>query len=351
VAIKTLAVALLFGLAPFSIEPLPIGESPMNQPPERSDPADSPDTSGQTVPDLIFATYAESDEDLRYALHLAESIRQFAGRFSDAPIWLYIPEGFTPADTALLNGLTALAVEIRTSSAPDESRRFYYAGKTFAAGVAETDAESRTRFLVWMDIDTIVLLEPGDFLLPDKVAFAYRPVMHNRSGTLYGQPPNEFWRRIYDKLNIDDSLLFPMITPADRQKINTYFNAGLLVVRPERGILRGWGESFKILYEDSMLARMCDENIENKIFLHQTALVGPVLHRIGRDEMVELSARYNYPIFFHQQYEAATEFESIGDVVTLRYDVYFRDPDPEWATKLKGDPDKIAWLKARLGRQ
>lgn len=123
------------------------------------------------------------------------------------------------------------------------------------------------------------------------------------------------------------------------------------VVRPEHNILRKWSESFAVLYSDSVLARMCDDDITNKIFLHQTALVGAVLHRLGRDEMVELLLRYNYPIFFHQQFDATAAFESIEDVVTLRYDIYFRDPDPEWASKLKGDAQKIAWLKARLGRE
>jgi hypothetical protein len=174
--------------------------------------------------------------------------------------------------------------------------------------------------------------------------------MHNRSGTLYGQPPNEFWNRIYDKLKIDNSLLFPMVTPADQQTINAYFNAGLLVVRPELGILRAWGESFKVLYEDSVLAKMCEDDITHRIFLHQTALVGAVLHRLGQDEMVELSLQYNYPIFFHHQFDATSAFESIEDVVTLRYDIYFRDPDPQWASKLKGDAQKIAWLKARVGK-
>jgi hypothetical protein len=174
--------------------------------------------------------------------------------------------------------------------------------------------------------------------------------MHNRSGTLYGQPPNEFWNRIYDKLKIDNSLLFPMVTPADQQKINAYFNAGLLVVRPELGILRAWGESFKVLYEDSVLAKMCENDITHRIFLHQTALVGAVLHSLGQDEMVELSLQYNYPIFFHHQFDATSAFESIEDVVTLRYDIYFRDPDPQWASKLKGDAQKIAWLKARVGK-
>jgi hypothetical protein len=141
-----------------------------------------------------------------------------------------------------------------------------------------------------------------------------------------------------------------MVTPADRQTIRAYFNAGLLVVRPESKILRRWGEDFTTLYSDSVLAEMCENDIEKKIFIHQTALVGAVLNNLKKEQLIELSDRYNYPIFFHQQYEAAKKFGSIEDIITLRYDVYFRNPDPEWSEKLKGPSHIVEWLRMRLGR-
>ena len=348
-----LTSALMFlAMCPVSVEGSPKGDQSMNQPSDDSRSQENPHTSvsvdevGLTI---IFATYAETDEELRHALYLAESIRDYAGQYRKAPIWVYVAETFAPTDALVTKTLEELGVEIRTSRTPEASRRFYYAGKTLASGLAETAAAKKASLLVWMDEDTIILQEPDALALPDRIGLAYRHVMHNRSGTLYGQPPNEFWSRIYEKLDIDDSLLFPMVTPADQQTINAYFNAGLLVVRPEHGILRAWGESFKVLYEDSALASMCDDDVTNRIFLHQTALVGAVLHTLKKHEMVELSEQYNYPIFFHQQFDATAAFESIEDVVTLRYDIYFRNPDPEWASKLKGDAQKIAWLKARLG--
>jgi lipopolysaccharide biosynthesis glycosyltransferase len=142
-----------------------------------------------------------------------------------------------------------------------------------------------------------------------------------------------------------------MVTPADRQKVRAYFNAGLLVVRPEKGVLRKWGQDFTRLIEDTVLVNMCRENVDKRIFLHQTALVGAVLNTLARDELVELPASYNYPLFFEQMFEASSEFGTIDGITTLRYDVYFRNPDPRWSEKLKGPAEKIAWLKARLGKK
>jgi hypothetical protein len=227
---------------------------------------------------------------------------------------------------------------------------FYYAAKVFAAARAEEQAEGRGGILAWLDEDTIVLQEPEAFALQPGRALAYRPVMHKNIGTLYAQPVDDFWARIYRKLSVPDSALFPMITPADGDTIRPYFNAGLLVVRPERGILRRWAEDFTVLAGDTVLVSMSREDRFKRIFLHQTALVGAILNRAAREEMLELPAQYNYPLFFKEMYGASHAFDDIADVVTLRYDVYFRDPAPDWKQRLKGPPDRISWLIERLGR-
>jgi hypothetical protein len=149
---------------------------------------------------------------------------------------------------------------------------------------------------------------------------------------------------------IPEEALFPMTTPADLQEIRAYFNAGLLVVRPERGVLGRWVEYFKILYSDSVLIDWSEQDQLKRVFVHQTALVGAVLNTLKRSEMVELSEQYNYPLFFKEMFGAVDEFTSVDEIATLRYDVYFRDPAPDWHTKLRGPADRIEWLRQRLGR-
>ncbi|MCP4582759.1 MAG: hypothetical protein GY839_14205 [candidate division Zixibacteria bacterium] len=299
---------------------------------------------------IVFATFVESAEQIDHIRYLAESIRKFGGQVKDAPIWLYVGDYAAIDIDEIKQTFEPLGVEIYTSGAPEGALWFYYAGKTFAAGVAEKMAEGLAEILVWLDDDTIFLQEPSDFLLAPEISFAYRPVMHNRSGTLYGKKPTPFWGRIYDKLVIKSESLFEMTTPADNQKINAYFNAGLIAVRPEKGILRKWGEDFTVLYQDKVLADMCKADLNMRIFLHQTALVGAVLNTLGRDDMIELGDDYNYPLFFQQMFGADREFGSIDNVTSLRYDIYFRDPDPQWDQKIKGPKEKVDWIKARLGK-
>ena len=92
----------------------------------------------------------------------------------------------------------------------------------------------------------------------------------------------------------------------------------------------------------------CRTEVTWRIFLHQTALVGPVINTLDRSALLELPDSYNYPIFFKKMYGAEEEFDDLTDVVTLRYDIYFRDPEPDWYTRLKGPDKSITWLKNRL---
>jgi len=298
---------------------------------------------------LVFAVFAEDAEQLRHALVLTESVRTFAAARKDAPVWVYTPPELAASRPDLVRRLVACGAVLRTGTAPEAALAYPLSGKVFAAAQAESAAAGRAEILAWLDEDTVVLQEPREFRLPRGVSLGYRPVMHNRSGTLYGGPVDDFWRLVYERLAVPESAIFPMVTPADSQTIRAYFNAGLLVVRPERGVLRRWAVSFPLLYRDTALVRICRQDRVRALFLHQAALAGAILGGLERVEMRELPPQYNVPLFFREMYGARREFDSVAGVVTLRYDVYFRDPAPDWRQRLKGPPEVAAWLAARLG--
>jgi hypothetical protein len=285
---------------------------------------------------------------------LTESLRTFGGRFSSAPVWVYVPEGLTDevlADTVTVNKLRATGVEFRPSVTPNDCKWFFYGGKPAAVAQAEADALGKKTLLVWLDDDTVFLTEPSELLLDPARSLGYRPVMHNRSGTLFDEPPVPFWTRLYEKLTIPEERLFPMITVADKQKIRAYFNCGLIAVRPEKRIMKRWAEDFLQCCRDSVLSRMCHENNTWRIFLHQAALVGAVVNTLPRSELIELSSRYNYPIFFEKQYAATEPYNKIEDVVTMRTEVLVANGGAEWYRELVGPAEKIDWLRSRLERK
>ena len=205
-----------------------------------------------------------------------------------------------------------------------------------------------TTVLAWLDADTIVLQEPGEFILPAGKSLGYRPVMHRNIGLLHDESPDAFWSRVYELLAVKEASLFPVVTPADGDTLKTYINAGCLAIRPERGLFARWAECFRTLSRDSLLTAICRQDRPHRVFVHQAALTGAILTHLPRAEMLELSDRINYPIFFEQRFGAKRVFDDITGVVTVRHESYFRDPTPGRELRLKGPEDRIAWIQERL---
>jgi hypothetical protein len=308
-----------------------------------------PDNSNsERVHKIIFAAFAEGDEQLYHVQVMVESVRKFAGNFRDAPIWIFTPEGSCDKHKGILAKISSMHADIYESTAPKEALEYYFSRKVFAAAEAETQTETQTEILAWLDEDTIILKEPKGFLLAHDKSLGYRPVMHQNIGSLYSELPDVFWSRVYKNLSIPESALFPMVTPADQRTLRPYFNAGMMVVRPGRGVLRKWPENFKKLYQDPVFAEMCTQDVTKRIFLHQAALVGAILNTLKKEEMLELSSNYNYPLFFHEKFEATRKFGDISEAITTRYDIFFRDPTPGWSERLKGPKEITAWLKEKF---
>ncbi len=304
--------------------------------------------SGSFQYELVFASYAEDTSDVRSLLACVESIRTFAGTFSNAPSWIYMPDSLLPAARAILEEVPGFNVELKASTAPEESNNFFFGGKPLAAAKCEQEAGGKTAVLVWIDTDTIFLGEPVDFILEKDICLKYRPVMHKNVGLLYSDPVDTYWSRVYELLSVRELSLFPMTAVASGETLKPYFNAGLLVLNPECGLLKVWADYFRTLYRDSVIVALCKQDRKKNIFLFQVALTGAILNVIKHDQMVELSDKYNYPIFFDEMFGAPRPFDSIEGAITMRHEGYFRNPAPDWEQKLKGRKDRIAWLEAHL---
>jgi hypothetical protein len=297
---------------------------------------------------MIIATFGEQELDLERIRIMIDSIHTFAGRFKDAPVWVYLTEGMLASESKLLDEIDSLGAEFRLSQAPEEATWFYLSRKVFAAAQAEEAAVGKADILAWLDVDTIFLQEPDEFLLPKGKSLGYRPVMHRNISPLYDEPLDDFWKRVYEDMSVPESRVFPMVTVADEDRIRPYINAGCLLVRPERGLLRKWAETFPLLYKDPVLKEMCRQDERKRIFLHQVALSGAAMKFLKRDEMLELSSRINYPIFFGEMFGAKKDFHDINGVVTIRYESFFTNPPPDWDKTIGGPLDRIAWLKKQF---
>ncbi len=295
---------------------------------------------------MLFGTYAADEEALYWIIVMVESLRAFGGDLRNVPVWIYVPDDHPEIEQSIQTRPLPAGVTFKRSSTPADAKELWFAGKVFAAALAESEVVGRYQLIVWLDPDVIFVREPRDFVLPDSISLGYRPVMHKLIGSRYSEPPDEFWTRVYDKLGVSTSAIFPVLTPVDKETIRAYFNAGLLVLRPEMGVLRKWPECFAILYTDTVFAGWCKQDRRKAIFLHQAALAGDILSTLSKSDMVELPSTYNYAIFLRDNYPATERPASLDDVVLFRHEFVFSTPK---GFEEFGDSSKICrWVRERM---
>jgi len=81
-------------------------------------------------------------------------------------------------------------------------------------------------------------------LLPEGKIPGYRPVHHLLIGSRFDASPDDFWRFIYENCQVKSDRILPMQPMVQSVQMRAYFNAGLLVVKPERGLLQQWRLDF-----------------------------------------------------------------------------------------------------------
>ncbi|NLI16081.1 MAG: hypothetical protein GX409_07345 [candidate division Zixibacteria bacterium] len=295
---------------------------------------------------LIFATYVQDKNDFHWAMVMFESIDSFAGQYKAMPRWLYLVDSTPEMESLAVEQQSRYGYQVRKSATPPQATRLFYAGKVYASAIAESEAAGGCDYLAWLDPDIVFVKPPESFDLPENIALGCRPVMLQLIGSSYDQPPDSFWSRLYNLLDVPDSAVFPVTTPVDRAEIRAYFNAGMIIVRPEKGILRGWPTAFEKLYTDSTMMSMVKSDRLKTIFLHQAALAGNILTKLSRAEILELPPTYNYPLNLADRYPADSKPVSLDSLVMFRHDGIFTTA--EQLAKVDDGSKILAWLMERL---
>jgi hypothetical protein len=292
--------------------------------------------------ELVFATMAGTTAAARTALLWARSIRTFAGRYKNAPIWLMVPNHIQRLPAALRVELDKNKVRLLAFEASDEELDFPFAGKTIAAGTAEHLAQKRAELLVWMDRDSLIIQEPSPLNLAENKKAGYRPVDHTLIGSLANEPPDSFWSLIYNYCGVDAQQIKSMVTSVDERTIRPYFNAGLLALRPQRKLLQTWSERLRTLYRLPAFAPFYGRDIRYRLFMHQAVLAGVLLAELNEEELEELPYLVNYPLHMHDTYPMARRPTRLNDVYSCRYDTLVEEPD--WEQLIQIDEPLLSWL-------
>jgi hypothetical protein len=302
--------------------------------------------------ELVFVSVVYPTEtSQRQAILLADSIRSFGSALARAPLWWYVPlytadEGRPAPELAptTQDRLRALGVELIPFEIDTAVARFFFAADLAAAARAEERAAGQATQMAWLTANTLVLQEPREFLLREEAPVGYRPVHHTNVGSPFHEPLDPFWAAVYRCCAVPAERVFPMDTHVDRATIRPYVNAGHLIVRPERGLLRAWHETFFDVYRTPEFERFYRQDRRYVIFVHQAILSGVLLAAVDRQAMQELPAAYNYPLHLYAEDTTAGRPASLAELVTCRYEAW---DDLERLPLAVGDVYR-PWLEARL---
>jgi hypothetical protein len=298
---------------------------------------------------LIFAFMLGSGEAENEALRLARSIRIFGGEFCFNPIWLLSQRNEEDLAEATRQELFTIGARLVSFDMNVDKANFPLAAYVTAAGIAEGLAQGAASFLAMMAADTLVLQPPSVFLLHAGKSLGGCPVHLKLLGSGFNEPVDEFWRLIYQQCQVDVEKIFAMQTVVDEQAVRANFNAGLLVVRPERGLLRSWQSNFERLYRLPEFDAFYQRSELYQIYMHQAVLAGSILSKLKSDEFQQFPFEMNYPLHLHNRVSAVQRPNSLDQLITCRYEDFgevFGTPDVDSLIQI--DQPLKAWLQAQI---
>jgi hypothetical protein len=100
------------------------------------------------------------------------------------------------------------------------------------------------------------------------------------------------------------------------------------------------------LYHETCFEGFYQQNALYRIFFHQAVLAGTVLSSMDWQEIQELSHLINYPLHMHAEYPADRRPEYMNELITSRYDVFFKDPN--WREIFPVKEPLKSWLTEQL---
>ncbi len=299
--------------------------------------------------DLIFACLLREGDEEKDSLRLARSIRTFGGELCFNSIWVLSRKKEEDLSLKTRQELFSIGGRLVTLEMDGEETQFPFASYVAAAGIVEGLAQGQASYLCLMASDTLVLQPPLEFLLPGGKSLGGSPVHLKLLGSGINDPIDKFWSLIYHDCGVDAEHIFPVRTIVDHQLVRAYLNAGLLVVRPERGILRSWQANFERIYQNEDYQQLYRKDDLYALFMHQAVLAGTILAQLNPDEIQVFPREINYPLHLHSKNPVLHRPANMDQLVTCRYEDFgevFGNPDFE-KTIIIERPLKD-WLRTQL---
>jgi hypothetical protein len=289
----------------------------------------------------IFFTCVQSRINARCTRRLVESLRRFAGSFSQNEFWLFSPD---PHLFSLLECET-LGIKTFQISVPESVRHYLFAEKVWTCAQAEVLAGQQVDALVWLNPEVLVLRPPADLELWQEFDAAVRPVHIQNVGLRVDSPVNNYWHQIYNLVGVQD-VQVAVESFVDAQPLRAYYNSGVFSLRPSLCLAQRWFDIFERLVLDLAFQEQACQDEWHQIFLHQAVWSSLLAVMLAPERVRSLPPEYGYPIHLNDSLPSNRRARTLDELVCPIYE------DLEIAQgELNGlaiSPELQAWL-AEIG--
>ena len=293
------------------------------------------------IDQTAFVTLVSTIEQRSCARLLIGSIRSFGGALRHCPIWLFEADPQkVPCD-----GLEGMGVRVLPLTLPDTVSGYWFAGKVYACARAEELTGSEVRSLIWLSPDCLIIKPPLSFDLAPSFDAAVRPVHIKNVGLLATRPVDDFWKKIYETVGVDD-VQTTVESFVDAQHIRAYFNSHALAVNPSKGLFGRWFECFESLACDQAFQSGACQDERHQVFLHQAVLSALIATLLDLERIRILPPDYSYPYNLHQSVPVDRRAVALNDLVCIAYEDRSLDPNEVDDIDIR-DPLR-SWLLARM---
>lgn len=197
--------------------------------------------------DIAVLIISESNDMFPQSLMLCESIRSFAGVYSNIKIVAVSPRPQLALDTSSQARLKELDVEYVVEDLNRTGSAYGPINRIVASAWAEQNLSSM--FVLALDSDTIFIDEPKFF----SADVGVRPVDMKGANSSGSKDPNDTYLKLICEFGGIDPIRMPiLITSIDKKKIRASYNGGFSLIRCNKGIFQKAKEIFFKSFEANL---------------------------------------------------------------------------------------------------
>lgn len=290
-------------------------------------------------PSATFLFCVESGYFEGQILIALESIRQFAGVLSDAPVLIVTPRQGPSLSRATLRALADLGATYIYRNMRSSWDWYPYMNKGLAARLA--DEHAGTEQVLWLDSDVIVVSEPTDLLLTSHEDFACCAVDKNVGSSGPVDPNEVYWQALAEHFGIALDNLPWVQTEYDKHRVRMRLHSGVYSFRRGMGLGRAFADDM-----ESMLASRIAFSRKLPFPGDDVALAFSVVRLNLRWRLLPMSCNYEMTPDSHIYHP---EEARSAQILHFHRTLASTDGCAWFLRELEGfRPDVADWLRARI---